>query len=84
VPRSSIDYKTFGKTIAIGNIQKGDVLIFLSPTRNEIGHVGIVTKPSGMETEFIHATSGKEMMVVLSSLKQENYNRRFVKAISVL
>jgi cell wall-associated NlpC family hydrolase len=84
VPRSSVDYKTFGKTIAIGNIQKGDVLIFLSPTRNEIGHVGIVTKPSGMETEFIHATSGKEMMVVLSSLKQENYNRRFVKAISVL
>lgn len=84
VPRSSVDYKTFGKTIAIGSIQKGDILIFLSPTRNEIGHIGIVTKPNGMETEFIHSTSGKEMAVVLSSLKQEHYNRRFVKAISVL
>lgn len=84
VPRSSIDYKTFGKTIGIDKLNKGDILVFLSPTRNEIGHLGIVTNPKGMETEFIHSTSGKEMMVILSSLKEPGYNRRFVKAIRVL
>lgn len=84
VPRSSSEYKTFGKTIAIDKIEKGDILVFLSPTRNEIGHLGIVTNPKGMETEFIHSSSGKEKMVILSSLKEAGYNRRFVKAIRVL
>ncbi|WP_332913161.1 C40 family peptidase [Algoriphagus boritolerans] len=84
VPRSSSQYADFGKEVAIDQIQKGDILIFLSPTRDEIGHLGIVTNPNGMETEFIHASSGKEMKVIISSLKQPNYNRRFVKAISVI
>jgi len=84
VPRSSSEYNTYGETISIQDVQKGDILVFLSPTRNEIGHLGIVTSPAGMETEFIHATSGKEMKVVYSSLKQEGYKRRFVKSIRVL
>lgn len=84
VPRSSSQYKDFGKTISIEKVKKGDILVFLSPTRNEIGHLGIVTKPAGMETEFIHSSSGKEMEVMISSLKQEGYKRRYVKSITVL
>lgn len=84
VPRSSSEYKTFGKTMDIDKIKKGDILVFLSPTRNVIGHLGIVTNPKGMETEFIHSSSGSEMKVILSTLKEAGYNRRFVKAISVL
>ena len=76
--------KTFGKTTDINKIKKGDILVFLSPTRNEIGHLGIVINPNGMETEFIHSSSGSEMKVIISSLKEKGYNRRFVKAISVL
>ena len=84
VPRSSGQFKDFGKEIPINSVKKGDILLFLSPTRNVIGHVGIVTNPKGMETEFIHSTSGRDMKVIISSLKTSGYARRFVKAVNVL
>ena len=84
VPRSSSLYKNFGTEVPIGDVQIGDVLVFKSPTRNAIGHVGIVTKPNGMETEFVHATSGKAYQVAVSSLKLDGYKNRFIKAVDVL
>jgi cell wall-associated NlpC family hydrolase len=84
VPRSSSQFENFGKEIPIVDVKKGDVLLFLSPTRNVIGHMGIVTNPKGMESDFIHSTSGREMKVVITSLKKPGYTRRFVKAIRVL
>lgn len=84
VPRSSIQFKDFGKEIPIENVKKGDILVFKSPTRDVIGHVGIVTKPNGMESEFIHATSGAAMKVVLTNLNNKGYTKRFVKAVDVL
>jgi cell wall-associated NlpC family hydrolase len=84
VPRSSSQFKNFGKEIPIENVKKGDILVFLSPSRNAIGHIGIVTNPKGKHSDFIHATSGREMKVIISSLKQEGYKRRFVKAVDVL
>jgi hypothetical protein len=85
VPRTTAQFADFGKEIPIDSVKKGDILLFLSPTRNAIGHIGIVTEPKGMESEFIHASSySKEMKVMISSLKQPNYTRRFVKAIAVL
>ncbi|WP_395050672.1 C40 family peptidase [Flavobacterium sp.] len=84
VPRSSPQFENFGKEIPIESVKKGDILVFLSPTRNVIGHVGIVTNPKGMESDFIHASSGSEMKVIISSLKQKGYTRRFVKAVDVL
>lgn len=84
VPRSSSQYKNFGKEIPIDSLRKGDILLFLSPTRNAIGHVGIVSNPKGKDSEFIHASSGREMKVIITSLKQERYKRRFVKALDVL
>lgn len=84
VPRSSIGFKDFGKEIPIESVQKGDVLVFLSPSKDVIGHVGIVTKPNGMGSEFIHATSGAEMKVVLTNLNNKGYTKRFVKAVDVL
>jgi len=58
--------------------------VFLSPTRKVVGHVGIVINPKGKESDFIHATSGREMKVIITNLKKEGYNRRFVKAVDVL
>jgi cell wall-associated NlpC family hydrolase len=84
VPRSTSQYKDFGREIPIDSIRKGDILLFLSPTRPVIGHVGIVTNPNGKESDFIHASSGPEMKVIITSLKQERYKRRFVKALNVL
>jgi hypothetical protein len=84
VPRSSSEFKNFGKEIPIANVKKGDILLFLSPTTNVIGHIGIVTNPKGMESDFIHSSSGREMKVIVTSLKKPGYTRRFVKAIRVL
>lgn len=84
VPRSSPQFEHFGNEIPIDKVQKGDVLVFLSPTSDVIGHIGIVTNPKGMESEFIHSTSGRQMKVVISSLKTEGYKIRFLKAVSVL
>ncbi len=84
VPRSSSLFSNFGKEIAIDKVRKGDILLFLSPTRNVIGHVGIVSKADGNQSDFIHASSGREMKVIISSLKQQGYTRRFVKAVRVL
>ena len=84
VPRSSPQYENFGKEIPIENVKKGDILVFLSPTSDVIGHLGIVTNPNGMESEFIHSTSGRQMKVVITSLKVEGYKLRFVKAVSVV
>ncbi|WP_432672159.1 C40 family peptidase [Flavobacterium sp. SM2513] len=83
VPRSSAAFEDFGTEIPIEAVEKGDVLLFLSPTRDAIGHIGIVTEPKGMESEFIHATSGREMQVVVTPLSNDGYTRRFVKAIRV-
>ncbi len=84
VPRSSSQYSNFGKEIPIDSVKRGDILVFKSPTRNAIGHLGIVTHAKGMESDFIHASSGREMSVIITSLKHERYKRRFVKAVDVL
>ncbi len=85
VPRSSPRYEHFGKEVAIENVKKGDILVFLSPTNDSvIGHLGIVTDPKGMQSDFIHATSGRQMKVVITSLQVKGYKRRFVKAVSVI
>ena len=84
LPRSSSQFENFGKEIPIDKVKKGDILVFLSPTRNEIGHVGIVINPKGKESDFIHASSGSEMKVIVTSLKKEGYTRRFVKAVDVI
>lgn len=84
VPRSSSQFKDFVKEIPIESVRKGDILVFLSPTRNVIGHVGIVTDPKGKESDFIHASSGSEKKVIVTSLKKAGYTRRFVKAVRVL
>jgi len=70
--------------VAIEQVQKGDILLFLSPTRNEIGHVGIVSEPDGLKSNFIHASSGEAMGVTISSLTTIGYADRFVKVIRVM
>ena len=84
VPRSTSGYEDFGKEIPLENVKNGDLLLFLSPTRNAIGHIGIVTKANGAESDFIHASSGNSMEVITTSLSSPTYTRRFVKAVRVV
>lgn len=84
IPRSTSAFENHGTEIHLADVKKGDLLLFLSPTRNAIGHIGIVSTADGPDSEFIHATSGREMKVVITNLSNEGYTRRFVKAIRVL
>ena len=86
VPRSTKEFFNFGKEISIENIQKGDLLIFNGTDLNspEIGHIGIVLKPVGKSSDFIHSSSGKANGITITSLSEPHYTARFVKAISVI
>ena len=86
VPRTTKDFSNFGMNVEINEVKKGDLLIFTGtePNSMEIGHIGIVLHPKGMQSDFIHASSGKASGVTVSSLASEHYTKRFVKAISVI
>ncbi|WP_296143402.1 C40 family peptidase [uncultured Flavobacterium sp.] len=85
VPRSSSQFKNIGKTIKPEAFQKGDILVFYGyKDTKSIGHVGIICEADGMNSKFIHASSGKEYAVTISDLNSKMYTKRFYKCVSVL
>ncbi len=88
VPRSSAEYEFFGKEVPIQNANVGDLVLF-TPTENDstgarIGHIGILINQKGMNSDFIHSSSGKANGVTISQLGSEHYTKRFVKAINIM
>lgn len=85
VPRSSSGFKNFGRKIAIEDVQIGDVLVFTGyRDTTVIGHLGIVCEADGLNSKFIHASSGKIMQVTISELNSAHYSRRFLHAVDVI
>ncbi|KAF2516339.1 C40 family peptidase [Flavobacterium salilacus subsp. salilacus] len=85
LPRSSSQFKDLGTALAPEDFREGDVLVFYGYQDNEtIGHVGIVYEASGMDSKFIHASSGSEYAVTISNLGSNAYSRRFYKCINVI
>ncbi len=83
VPRSTIDYKQFGREIPLSQTKTADLVLFTGVSDSDrIGHIGIVLGPGS--DSFIHASSGKEMAVIISSYKSPSYQKRFVKAVDVI
>jgi len=63
----------------------GDILVFYGyKDSKHIGHVGIICEADGMNSKFIHASSGKAMCVTISNLSSEGYKKRFYKCIDVI
>lgn len=85
LPRSSNGYKNLGYALAPGDFKIGDILVFYGyKDRTVVGHVGIVCEANGMQSKFIHASSGKANKVTISELNSEHYTKRFYKCIDVL
>lgn len=85
VPRSSSGFKGFGKKIEIQNVKLGDVLVFTGyKDTSVIGHLGIVCEADGLNSKFIHASSGKVMQVTISDLNSSHYAKRFLHAVDVI
>lgn len=85
LPRSSREYKSFGKALKQEEFKVGDVLVFYGyKDSSHIGHVGIICEANGMKSRFIHSTSGKAYGVTISNLDSKGYKRRFYKCIDVI
>jgi cell wall-associated NlpC family hydrolase len=85
VPRSSKLFANAGTDVNPEDIQVGDVLVFYGYRDSDsVGHVGIVTEADGMQSKFIHSSSGKEMAVMISDLGSDMYTDRFFKAVDVI
>ncbi|RYD52221.1 MAG: peptidoglycan endopeptidase [Sphingobacteriales bacterium] len=83
VPRSTIEYKQYGREIPLAQAKTADLVLFTGVSDSDrIGHIGIVLAPGS--DSFIHASSGKEMAVTISSYKSPHYQKRFVKAVDVI
>lgn len=85
LPRGSGEYLFLGTPKKPEEFQVGDVLVFYGYMDNaNIGHVGIISEADGMNSKFIHATSGKTYGVTISDLGSDMYTRRFYKCIDVM
>ena len=81
LPRISRDQAQNGMNIRLKNAQPGD-LIFFNTSGSGISHVGIVDKIKNGEIFFIHSSSSQG--VIISSMEETYWNRRFVKAVRYL
>ena len=75
LPRTVSGMESVGEPVDAENLEPGDLLIFYSPK-----HVGIYLG----EGEFIHCSSWQDRGVVVTSLEQANYARRYSSARRVL
>ena len=75
-PRTSRDQAKIGTTISRDQLQVGDLVFFNNGSTSRINHVGIYIGGN----DFIHASSGSNMSVIVSSLNSNNYNRRYLTA----
>lgn len=81
MPRISRDQAKEGKQIRLRDIREGDLVFFIT-SGSSINHVGIVEKVERGEVFFIHSSTSKG--VIVSSLEETYWNRRFVEARRVL
>lgn len=86
LPRSTRGLVNWGKNVSLQRARVADLILFTgSNPAGPVGHVGIITRPAGKDTEFIHAgSSGKQGGVVIGSLTNDYFSRRFMKVINVL
>jgi len=82
LPRTSINMSKTGRKLRNNEIQKGDLVFFKTSRRNVINHVGMVIETNDDEILFIHTSTQKG--VIISSIKEPYYKKRFAQANRVL
>lgn len=82
VPRTTIDFTNAGKEVSIRESKKGDIILFTGSDANSgiVGHMGIITENKKNSFWFIHAASGKGVMI---SSMNSYFIPRFVKVIQL-
>lgn len=81
LPRTSRDLARVGEKVKKSKAKKGD-LIFFNTRGNRISHVGIITEVTPDDIKFIHSSTSRG--VIVSSINENYYKRRFVQINRVL
>ncbi|WP_136668768.1 peptidoglycan endopeptidase [Flavobacterium sp. H122] len=82
LPRSSRDMAAnAGMRIAKEHAQKGDLIFFATRGRG-VSHVGMITEVTENDIKFIHSSTSSG--VIISSVNEPYYSRRFVQINRVL
>lgn len=81
LPRTSSEQANFGVKIDKYSAQKGD-LIFFATNGSSVSHVGLITEVSENDIKFVHSSTSSG--VIISSLSEEYYEKRFVQINRVI
>ena len=85
VPRSAAEFLNFGTKVNMADAQPGDVIVFKGTKTyhpHKAGHMGIVLSNQNNELKFIHASSGKEKAVTITTL-DDYYRRRLIQVVRI-
>ncbi|TRX36241.1 peptidoglycan endopeptidase [Flavobacterium restrictum] len=82
LPRSSVEQANFGIKVDMTQAKKGDLIFFKTNGSRQISHVGMIIEVLDDEIKFIHSATSTGVMV--SSTKEEYYEKRFVQISRVL
>lgn len=82
LPRTSYQQATVGDKIEPFQAKKGDLIFFATNKKGTISHVGMITEILKDEIKFIHSSS--HLGVIISSIKEPYYSKRFVQINRVL
>ncbi|MEZ4853911.1 LysM peptidoglycan-binding domain-containing protein [Flavobacterium sp.] len=81
LPRTSSAQSSTYKKVKKKNARRGDLIFFITRGKR-ISHVGIITEVLDNDIKFIHASSSSG--VIISSLNESYYSRRFAQINRVL
>lgn len=82
LPRTSSEQSTFGIKIDKTSAQKGDLIFFATNGSSHINHVGLITEVSENDIKFVHSSTSSG--VIISSVTEEYYDKRFVQINRVI
>ena len=82
LPRTSNEQSRTGKKIKKNQAQKGDLIFFSTNGRGTVNHVGMITEIVDDEIFFIHSSVSRG--VIVSSVKEAYYAKRFIRINRVL
>jgi cell wall-associated NlpC family hydrolase len=82
LPRTSSEQASVGVKIDKNLAQKGDLIFFATGGSSRINHVGLITEVSENDIKFVHSSTSSG--VIISSITEDYYNKRFVQINRVI
>jgi peptidoglycan endopeptidase LytE len=82
LPRTSSEQSNFGIKVDKISAQKGDLIFFATNGSSHINHVGLITEVLENDIKFVHSSTSSG--VIISSVTEDYYDKRFVQINRVI